>query len=573
MQTLTYEDLDEQIEEKLLTDPVFFAEKMLGLRLHWYQKLVINDPYPYKAMCWSRQIGKSTMVAAYVVWYIFTNEDKNILILSQDRDASRRFYNTVMSFILNNEILAGSIKGETLQSITQFTNGVQMQNKAPGREGKSTRGDAVDLLIIDEADFIAEEVFVAAEQTTASRHGAIILISTPNKKGSTFHQYFTDGNRAHLKAKGELPIDEEDREFREDDEEVGYDSEAPEKFYTGHPPGRTFGFKSYHFDYKVGHEVFVTLKDGVTRPQLSYAIVRRMKAKSAYWQFQQEYEAIWAEDVASYFAAKLIIDATDDGYSMQDFGNAGRTYYMGIDFAKHVDKTVALIGEVMEDGRLKIVHIYSVQGRNWVAQKKDIMQLANNFPIKRAFLDGTGVGDAMFDELNGVESPLYNVCERIVFTMPTKNNVYQNLSNLFNAGRIIIPNHKQLIDELMFLQYEKMEGSNYVKIHDPKGMVHIGDDYPDAMALIGMGMSKNLLIGAFNGYLIRKNMTPYPKFWNESGGVPRGGEIKVPMWDVAGAVIHRSGNKKKSYQSDFASLSRRTGKGKSRYTNRWSAFT
>lgn len=569
MQVLTYEDLDEQIEEKLMNDPVYFTEKMLGLSLHWYQKKVISDPHPLKAMCWSRQIGKSTMVAAYVVWYIFTNEDMNILILSQDRGASRRFYNTVISFILSNEILANSIKGETLQSMTHFTNGCQMENKAPGREGKSTRGDAVDLLIIDEADFIAEEVFVAAEQTTAARHGAIILISTPNKKGSTFHQYYSDGLIAHKKAKGELPLEDSDYEYMDEDDLVGFNHEKPEEFYMGHPHGRVFGFKSYHFDYKVGHEVFVTLKDGRTRPQLSHTVVRRMRAKSAYWEFQQEYEAIWAEDVASYFSTKLITDATDNSYEMQNFGQPGRVYYMGIDFAKHVDRTVCLVGEVMEDGRLKIVHIYAVHGRDWVQQQKDIMEIAGNFPIKRAFLDGTGVGDAMFDHLNGAESPLYNICERIIFTMPTKNNVYQNLSNLFNAGRIIIPHHKQLIDELMFLQYEKMEGSQYVRIHEPKGMKNIGDDYPDAMALIGMGMAKNLLIGAFTGYLVRRNNSPYPNFWNESqGGVPKGGAIGIPQWDVAGAKITRS-TKDRGYINDFASLSRRTKKGKSRYIHRF----
>jgi len=565
VELLTYEDLDEQIEERLMNDPVYFAEKMLGMKLHWYQILVIEDPYPYKAMCWSRQIGKSTLVAVYVVWYIFTNEDKNILILSQDREASRRFYNQVMGFIVSNEILANSISGDSLQSITRFTNGVQMQNKAPGREGKSTRGDAVDLLIIDEADFIAEEVFVAAEQTTASKHGAIILISTPNKKGSTFYQYFTDGMEAWKKAKGEMPIEEADREFSEDDLEVGYNHEKPEEYYVGHPAGRRFQFKSYHFNFQIGLDVDVVLKDGSKRPQLSRATVRRMRAKSAYWKFQQEYEAIWAEDVASYFATKLIVDATDSTYEMQNFGQPGRIYYMGIDFAKHVDRTVCLVGEVLDDGRLKIVYIYAVRGRNWVEQKKEIMKIASQFHIKRAFLDGTGVGDAMFDELNGVGSPLYKVCNRIVFTMPTKNNVYQNLSNLFNAGRIIIPHHKQLIDELMFLQYEKMEGSQYVKIHEPKGMIEIGDDYPDAMALIGMGMSKNLLIGEFTGYLVRRNMSPYPNFWNEDqGGTPKGGAIDVPMWDVAGAKITRS-TKNKGYVNDFSSLSRRGKGGKSRY--------
>lgn len=543
MEVLNFEDLDERVEEKLITDPAYFSEKVLGLSLHWYQKKVINDPYPDKAMCWSRQIGKSTMVAVYVVWYIFTHANKNILILSQDRDASRRFYNMVIGFILNSPLLASSIDGDALQSITKFNNGTIMQNKAPGREGRSVRGDAVDLLIIDEADFIAEEVFDAAEQTTAARHGSIILISTPNKKGSTFHQYFKDGIDTWKKAQGIMKLEEED---------------DPD-YFVGHPAGIKFGFKAYHYDYKTGLEVNVTLSNGKKRPQLSYKKVERMRAKSAYWKFQQEYEAIWAEDTASYFRSQSITDATDESYQMQNYGQPGRIYYMGVDFAKHVDKTVALIGEILDDGRCRIIHIYEVSGRNWVAQKKDLIAIAERFPISRAFLDGTGVGDTMFDELNGVHSPLYNKCERIVFTMPTKNNIFQNLSNLFNAGRLIIPHHKQMIDELMYLQYEKMEGSEYVKIHAPKGMVHIGDDYPDALALLGLGMSKNLLIGAFTGYLVRKQLSPYPNFWdaNKGEGVPKGGAIKNPMWDVAGAKITRVKKKDEGFR-------------KSRYVNRWS---
>ena len=525
MNTLTFEDLDEQVEDKLTNDPVYFAEKMLGIILHWYQIIVIQDPFPYKAMCWSRQIGKSTLVAVYVVWYIFTNANKNILILSQDRDASRRFYNQVIGYVLGNEILAQSIKGEALQSITRFNNGTQMQNKAPGREGKSVRGDAVDLLIIDEADFIAEAVFDAAEQTTAARHGAIILISTPNKKGSTFHQYFQDGFDAYKKAKGLMPLDEDD----------------DPKYFIGHPVGFVFGFKTYHYGYQIGMDVNVTLPDGSQRPQLSHVIVNRMKAKSAYWKFQQEYEAIWAEDIGSYFHADDITNAIDETYSMENFGKPNRIYYMGVDFAKHVDKTVALIGEILDDGRMKIVHIYEAHNRNWVKQKEDLKILAHNFGISRAFLDGTGVGDALFDDLNGVDSPLYNKCERIIFTTPTKNNVYQNLSNLLRAGRLIHPHHKQLIDEMMYLQYEKMEGTQYVRIHEPKGMVDIGDDYPDAYALLGMGLAKNLLLGSFQGYLVRKNISPYPNFWeaNKPEGTPKGGAIKNPHWDVKGAKIHR----------------------------------
>jgi len=488
---LKQKDLNPRILEKLITDPAYFSEKLLGLVLHWYQKLVIRDPHPSKVMCWSRQIGKSTMVAVYVVWYIFTHKKKKILILSQDRDASRRFYDLVIDFILSSPILTRSIVGEPLQSRTRFSNGTVMFNKAPGRTGKSVRGDAIDLLIIDEADFIEEEVFDAAEQTTASTDGEIILISTPYKKGSTFHQYFTDGWDARQKFDGVVPLEQDEEPYTE-------------------PVGRKFFFKAYHFDYKTGLSVFKP--DG--KPQLSQIKVDRMRAKREYWKFQQEYEAIWADDIASYFHPQLIKDAVDESYSMQEYGQPNKIYYLGADFAKHIDATVIMIGEMQEDGRIKIVYIYEARGRNWTAQAQDLMNIGNKFNIKKAFLDGTGVGDAMFDMVNGVGSPLYQRCQRVIMQTVLKNNIYQNATQLFGAGRIIIPHHKQLIDELMFVQYEKMDASEYVKIHAPKGMTGINDDYPDAMCLMLMGMSQPSW-GTFTGYrVVTKTINPYPNFWD-----------------------------------------------------------
>ena len=79
------------------------------------------------------------------------------------------------------------------------SNGARIINKAGGRDGKSLRGYSVDLLIIDEADFIPNPVFVAGEQCTASVRGKIWLISTPNRKASTFYKYFHDGLEARKK--------------------------------------------------------------------------------------------------------------------------------------------------------------------------------------------------------------------------------------------------------------------------------------------------------------------------------------------------------------------------------------
>ena len=532
---LKMEELDDEIIQKMKDEPAFFVEKMIGMPLHWYQQLVINDPYPYKAMCWSRQIGKSTMVACYVVWYIFAHPNKKILILSQDRDASRRFYDMVLDMILSNPILEASIIGEPLQSKTKFKNKTIMFNKAPGRTGKSVRGDSIDLLIIDEADFIAEEVFVAAEQTTASTGGAIILISTPNTLGSTFHQYFQDGMIARAKKSGKMEFSGEETQEELDNIE----NEVGEKFV----------FRAYHFDYKVG--LAVNKPDG--KPQLSKVIVERMKKKRTYWQFQQEYEAIWAETIASYFTKTAVMGIIDDKYDMEEFGHPHKVYYVGIDFAKHVDSTVMLIAEKLEDGRLKVVHIYTAHGRNWDLQIKDILRITTRFNIIRAFLDGTGVGDGMFDLINAPDSPLYMKCERVVMGGIAKAGLYQNLTQKMQEQRVIIPHHKQFVDEMLYLQYEATPGSEYVKIRSPPGMPTLHDDFPDALALLVKAI-KGEIYQQFKGAKVGQGRfdSAYGNFWDQYTNKGSGQAFtENSLLQGNPFAINKGGNKKKKKKEPF----------------------
>jgi len=61
--------------------------------------------------------------------------------------------------------------------------------------------------------------------------------------------------------------------------------------------------------------------------------------------------------------------------------------------------------------------------------------------------------------------------------------MYGNLTRLFGNRLIAIPNDKMFIDELIDLQYEKTDASEYVRIKAPVGGF---DDHPDALALACM---------------------------------------------------------------------------------------
>ena len=116
-------------------------------------------------------------------------------MVSQSRDQAREFYYRVLNLFKRHPILFSLIEKET-QAETRLFNGSRIMNRAVGTEGVSIRGLSIDLLIVDEADFIPELVFNAIEATQASSDGNLILISTPNKKGSTFYKYFQDGMEA-----------------------------------------------------------------------------------------------------------------------------------------------------------------------------------------------------------------------------------------------------------------------------------------------------------------------------------------------------------------------------------------
>ena len=67
----------------------------------------------------------------------------------------------------------------------------------------------------------------------------------------------------------------------------------------------------------------------------------------------------------------------------------------------------------------------------------------------------------------------------MTFTLKSKKDMYSNLTKMLETGKLKLPVHKKLLDELFDLRYE-LTGTGEVKIHHAEGGK---DDYPDALAL------------------------------------------------------------------------------------------
>ena len=199
---------------KCAKDPVYFMKRYCHIqhpgrgrilfKLFPFQEKVLHlfKDNKYCIVNKSRQLGISTLVAAYSLWLMLFHRDKNILALATTQTTARNLVRKVQF------IYEGLPKWLRLPNVENNKLSLVLKNgsriRAASSNSDASRSEAVSLLIIDEAAFIdnIEETFTAAQQTLATG-GQCISISTPNGVGNWFHRTFS---KAQTKENSFLPI-------------------------------------------------------------------------------------------------------------------------------------------------------------------------------------------------------------------------------------------------------------------------------------------------------------------------------------------------------------------------------
>ena len=198
----TQKTLKEVIKEeykKCLVDPIYFMKKYVKIQhpirgtvnfdLYEFQEKTLTDlvEHDFNIILKSRQMGISTLTAAYSLWLMVFHKDKNVLCISINQETSKEIVTRVR---FANDNLPSWLKvkeQEDNRLSLRLTNGSQI--KAVSSAGTSGRSSALSLLIIDEAAFIDNiaEIWLSS-QYTLSTGGRAIMLSTPNGVGNFFHQ-------------------------------------------------------------------------------------------------------------------------------------------------------------------------------------------------------------------------------------------------------------------------------------------------------------------------------------------------------------------------------------------------
>jgi len=185
-------------------DPVHFINKWTKIT-HPEKGLIKFSTYPFQDRCVkefakhrfnivlkSRQLGLSTVTAAFALWRAIFYKEKNILVIATKLSTASNFIRKVKTMLtaLPPWLLIPEIVSETKTGI-EFSNGSVI--KAVPTSEDAGRSEALSLLIIDEAAFIRnfEELWKGL-YPTLSTGGAAIILSTPNGVGNQYHKLWID---------------------------------------------------------------------------------------------------------------------------------------------------------------------------------------------------------------------------------------------------------------------------------------------------------------------------------------------------------------------------------------------
>lgn len=141
-----------------------------------------------------RQSGKSRSLAMKASHTAFRQPGAVVLIISAGEDAARRLLAEVRAIVTESPLLAGSVVDEQ-QQLVRLSNGSTIRS-VPASE-RQIRGWSVDLLILDEAALLDDElVLSAAIPTTSARPDAqIIMASSPGAPEGVFYTFARAGEQ------------------------------------------------------------------------------------------------------------------------------------------------------------------------------------------------------------------------------------------------------------------------------------------------------------------------------------------------------------------------------------------
>lgn len=200
--SLSQEQLDEL--DRCAEDPEYFIEHyckiisldegLVNFRLFGYQKRMVSLvlKHRFTIFKWPRQMGKSTTVAAILLWHVVFNEEYNVAILANKRDQAAEIMQRLQ--LMYEELPWWMQPGVSVWNKGNIKLGNRSTAFIAATGGTGIRGKSVNLVYLDEFAWVdndAEFYTSTYPVVTSGTSTKIIITSTPNGM-NLFYKIWTD---------------------------------------------------------------------------------------------------------------------------------------------------------------------------------------------------------------------------------------------------------------------------------------------------------------------------------------------------------------------------------------------
>lgn len=388
-------EVDAEKLKRLRDDPVLFAEVLMGWHPFNYQRKLLCDYAKRIAGCWGRQCGKTSTIAVKAIHFAFVHPGTTTLIVSPSLRQSMIMFDYVVGFVYGSEWLPASVVRKT-RTVVELDNGSRII--ALPCSVHKLRGHTADMIIVDEAAFVPDEIVInILNPMLATTGGVLILISTPWGRNHFYKAFMDPDFSVHKVRSSECPL-------------------IPAEFL---------------------------------KKQQEYM------TKEA---FLMEYEAEFIEAPRSYFRQDLISSCIDADLEFLDedmfVGEGVARFvgdsYMGVDLGKLKDYSAVAIVKREED-LVKLVFLKEFPLETPYSHVIGwIVRAEPRFGFRKILVDKSGVGEAVMEEIKA--QGLKNA-EGESFSAQSKAEMLTYLRIKMEQGKFKMPYSRRLCQQLNEQQY------------------------------------------------------------------------------------------------------------------------
>ena len=417
-----------EVIRQAASDPVVFAEVLVGQKLWRHQVEVVRSPARYKMITAGRQSGKSRTLAVMALHQAFSKAGAQVLVVSAGDAAAKRLLDEITGLATSSPLLRGAVLDETKSTLI-LSNGSTIRS-VPASQ-RQIRGHAVDLLVLDEAGFVSDDIWRAAEPSVIARPGSrIVLCSSPWGGPEAFFRVLWNRGKA-----------------------------KPDAMYA-----------SWHWPSSIS-------------PLVDERLLAEIRSRENADYFRREYLAEWVDGSGTYFTPDEINGAIEDDLLVEPMRARGAWAVAGVDWGLSHDASTLVVASALPD-----VGEGPRYGFTWLEERfrtpyHEMIALINaaevpsrwstvGYRFQRVVAESNGVGQYPAEELarSFASRGRFGVVVPTFTDARSKQDSFGTMKDLLQRGLLRLPRHPELLRQLAALEYAITEsGALRVSVPDRVG--------------------------------------------------------------------------------------------------------